>query len=81
MRCCDDDMLPSATLTSQLGTGTSMWGIHLLEHRFSLPPDLIEVLIAAESERDLGICEQRSEHLLYTLLAAKGKSINDRAPH
>jgi hypothetical protein len=69
------------TLTSQLGTGTSLWGIRLLEHSFSLPPDLIEVLIAAESERDLGIREQRSEHLLYALLTAKGESIHDRTPH
>jgi hypothetical protein len=58
-----------------------MWGIPLLEHSFPLPPDLIEVLMAAESERDLSFCEQPSEHLLYALLAAKGKSIHDRTPH
>ena len=41
-----------------------MWDMRLLEHSFSLPPDLIEVLIAAKSEHDLGIGEQASEHLL-----------------
>ena len=61
----------SATLVSQLGTGASLWDIRLLEHRFSLPPDFVGVLIAAESERDLGLCEQRSEDL-YVLLASKG---------
>jgi hypothetical protein len=58
-----------------------MWGIRPLQHSFSLPPDLIDVLISAESERDLGICEQRSECLLDTLLAAQSESIHDRAPH
>ena len=58
-----------------------MWTVHLLQHCISLAPYLVDVPIAAESERDLGICEERSEHLLDALLAAQGKSIRDGAPH
>ena len=58
-----------------------MWTVRLLQHRFSLPPDLVDVHVTAKSERDLGIREERSEHLLDALLAAQGKSIHDGAPH
>jgi hypothetical protein len=46
-----------------------MWTIRLLQHCFSLTPDLIDIPVAARSECDLGIHEERSGHLL----AAQGK--------
>ena len=46
-----------------------MWTIGLLQHSIFLFPDLFDVPIAAEPERDLGTREERSEHLL----AAQGK--------
>jgi hypothetical protein len=63
-------MLPVPHSSHRLVQAHLLGVSRLLEHSLSLSPDLIEILIAAESERDLGLCEQPSEYLLYALLAA-----------
>ena len=66
---------------SQLASGTLTCGLGLRQHSFPFTPDLINTLVATESERDLSIRKESPEHLLDTLLATQGKSVHVRTPH